>query len=272
MEKESGSHVVYVNSFTDGVLDPERPMLGPVQDGGYIVANTAPGCWGPMITPALKGGHEVTQPVHVEGAEIGDAIAIYIASIQVTSLATASGNDENPEEHFVSDPYVDEKCPECGTVNPETYLEGSGPDAVRCSNCDANVTPFKFTSGYTIAFDEDKSIGVTLPKEAAEKIGEEGRKYMRTPENSVQNPAVSVAPHDIVGMVARFRPFLGQLGTTPSRAMPDSHNAGDFGQSLIGADHDYCITEEQLQDRTDGHLDINRVRAGAILICPVKTE
>lgn len=272
MEQEAGSHVVYVNTFTDGVLDPEGPMLGPVKDGGYIVANTAPGCWGPMITPAIKGGHEVTQPVYVEGAEVGDAVAIHISSIQVATIATASGNDENPEEHFVSDPYVDGKCPDCGTVNPETYLEGVGADAVRCSNCGANVTPFKFTSGYTIAFDKDKEIGVTLPKEAAEKIGKEGQKYMCTPENSVQNPAVSVAPHDIVGMAARFRPFLGQLGTTPARAMPDSHNAGDFGQALIGSAHDYSITEEQLEDRTDGHLDINRVRAGAILICPVKTE
>jgi len=32
-----------------------------VKDGGYIIANTAPGCWGPMLTPKLKGGHEVTR-------------------------------------------------------------------------------------------------------------------------------------------------------------------------------------------------------------------
>lgn len=30
------------------------------------------------------------------------------------------------------------------------------------------------------------------------------------------------------------------------------------------------MTKEQLEDRTDGHMDINRVRAGAIVICPVK--
>src|SRR5699024_5426360 len=51
---------------------------------------------------------------------------------------------------------------------------------------------------------------------------------------------------------------------------PDSHNAGDFGQFLIDAPHDYGMTEEELEDRTDGHMDINRVRAGAVLICPVK--
>ena len=84
---------VFVDQFTDGILDPARPMLGPVRDGGHIVANTAPGCWGPMITPAIRGGHEVTRPVAVAGAEVGDAIVIRIKDITVTSLATASGND-----------------------------------------------------------------------------------------------------------------------------------------------------------------------------------
>ena len=30
---------------------------------------------------------------------------------------------------------------------------------------------------------------------------------------------------------------MGQLGTTPSATIPDSHNAGDFGAFLIGAPH-----------------------------------
>lgn len=173
-------------------------MLGPVKDGGYIIANTAPGCWGPMITPSLQGGHEVTQPVYVEGAEVGDAVAIHISSIQVTSMVTASGNDRTVEGHFISDPFVDAKCPECGIVNPDTVIEDVGSEAVRCSNCGAAVTPFQFTNGYTIAFDDDRTIGVTLPKEAAEAAGKDGRKNMCTPEHSVQNPIVSVAPHDIV--------------------------------------------------------------------------
>ena len=86
-EENKGSETVYVNEFTDGVLDPEKPMLGPVKDGGHIIANTAPGCWGPMITPELRGGHEVTIPVAVEGAEVGDAIALRIKDISVTSIA-----------------------------------------------------------------------------------------------------------------------------------------------------------------------------------------
>ncbi|PAV30828.1 acetamidase [Virgibacillus profundi] len=266
----TAKQTVYVNEFTDGILDPTKEMKNRVKDGGFIVANTTPGCWGPMITPALKGGHEVTRPVYVEGAEVGDAIAIHIKSIEVTSIATASGNDKPVDGRFVGDPFVAGKCPECGTLNPETVIDGIGQEAIRCINCHADITPFTFTNAYTMAFNQNKTVGISLNKDAAEKVARDGKKYMNTPENSIQNPVVTFAPHDLVGAIARVRPFLGQLGTTPARPLPDSHNAGDFGQFLIDAPHDYGLTKEQLEDRTDGHMDINRVRDGAILICPVK--
>ncbi|WP_404405014.1 acetamidase/formamidase family protein [Jeotgalibacillus malaysiensis] len=265
------TETLLVNSFIDGVLDPEKEMLGPVRDGGHIIANTAPGCWGPMITPCIRGGHEVTKPVYVEGAEPGDAIVIKIHSINVTSLATASGNDAPVDGRFLGDPFVAVKCPECGTMYPDTVIEGIGQEAIRCANCHADVTPFVFTNGYTISFSEHGDVGVTMSKESAETIARDGRHYMMTPDASVQNPIVTFAPHDLVGVVARMRPFLGQLGTTPSRPIPDSHNAGDFGSFLVGAPHDYKVTEDELKEhRTDGHMDISRVRAGSTLICPVK--
>jgi acetamidase/formamidase len=143
---------------------------------------------------------------------------------------------------------------------------------VRCASCGADAAPFNFTNGYTIAFDANRQVGVTLPQEPAEEIAWEARKYAALPENSIQNPILTFAPHDLVGLVARLRPFMGQLGTTPSHPIPDSHNAGDFGSFLIGAPHEYAVTADQLAEhRTDGHLDIDAVRAGAILVCPVKT-
>jgi formamidase len=267
---ERGHQTVYVDQFTNGILDPERPMLGPVRDGGHIVANTAPGCWGPMITPELRGGHEVTVPVAVAGAEVGDAIALRIEDITVTSLATASGNDKFMPGRFLGDPYVAARCPECGTLYPRSRIEGIGQTAIRCDNCGADVAPFNFTNGYTIAFDEGHSVGVTLQQEAAEDIARDAKRFAALPENSIQNPILTFAPHDLVGLVARLRPFMGQLGTTPAIRMPDSHNAGDFGSFLIGAPHEYALTAEQLENRTDGHMDIDAVRGGAILICPVK--
>jgi acetamidase/formamidase len=261
---------VYIDEFVDGVLDPEKPMLGPVRDGGHIVANTAPGCWGPMITPSIRGGHEVTKPVAVNGAEVGDAIAIRIKEITVTSLATSSGNDQWMADRFQGDPYVAGKCPNCDVVWPETRLEGIGQESVRCATCGADVTPFTFTNGYTIYFDNNRQVGVTLNETAAREVGANAAHFASLPEKSVQNPILTFCPSDLVGVVARLRPFMGQLGTTPAIAMPDSHNAGDFGTFLVGAPHAYGIEADDLQHRTDGHMDIDAVRAGSILICPVK--
>ena len=83
-----------------------------------------------MITPELKGGHEVTQPVFVEGAEVGDAIAIKINSIRVTSVATASGHDQPMEGRFTGDPFVAGLCPNCGAKTPKTVVKGTGQGAV----------------------------------------------------------------------------------------------------------------------------------------------
>jgi len=270
--RDEGFETVFVDQFTDGLLDPARPMLGPVRSGGHIVANTAPGCWGPMITPAIRGGHEVTRPVAVAGAEIGDAIAICIKEITVTSLASASGNDQFMNGRYLGDPYVAGRCPGCGSLNPETRVEGIGQTAIRCVKCGADTTPFTITNGYTIIFDQDRNIGLTLTGDGAEEVARNAKRFGAIPENSIQNSILTFAPHDLVGLVARLRPFMGQLGTTPAVRMPDSHNAGDFGSFLIGAPHEYAIKAEDLEFRTDGHMDIDIVRAGAIVICPVKVK
>jgi acetamidase/formamidase len=261
---------VYVDRFCDGIIGPSAEVLGTVRDGGTIVANTAPGCWGPMITPAIKGGHEVTLPVNVEGAEVGDSIAIRIRSIDVTSVATASGNDRMIEGRFNGDPYCAKVCASCGAEDEATVVEGIGEDAVRCAACGAPAAPFAVTKGYTMGFDDARRLGVTVTGEQAEAFAHDAAHAAALPPNSIQNPILLFAPSDLVGVVARMRPFMGQLGTMPSLDLPDSHNAGDFGAFLVGAPHSRAVTAEQLAGRSDGHLDIDAVRAGAILVCPVK--
>jgi formamidase len=262
---------VFVDTFTDGLLGPDVEMLGPVADGGHIVWNPAPGCWGPMITPAIRGGHEVCRPVAVDGAQVGDAIAIRIKDIAVTSTATASGNDQPMEGRFNGDPYCAAVCAECGTEWPETRLEGIGEGAVRCATCGADATPFTFTNGYTIAFDDRRRVGVTLPGDQAQALARDAARAAALPEHSVQNPILTFAPHDIVALATRLRPFLGQIGTSPSATIPDSHNAGDFGAFLVGAPHRYAMDAQDLQrHKTDGHLDVDAARAGAVVVCPVK--
>lgn len=261
---------VFVNQFTNGILDPSKEMLGPLQSGGRIVVNTAPGCWGPMLTPAIRGGHEVSVPVFVEGAQLGDAVAIYIETLCITSSATASGTDLPVEGRYKGDPFVAGQCHGCGELYPKTYLDGTGAKAVKCAKCGSEAAPFTMPNGYTMVFDTQKTVGVTLGKSAAEAIAQKGKDIMQLPEHSIQNPVVSLAPAHLPGIATRLRPFIGQLGTTPAHPLPDSHNAGDFGAFLLNASHEYSQTEESLKDKTDGHMDINKVRPGAVLVCPVK--
>ena len=262
-----------VEGFTNSVLDPNEPMLGPIENGGIIIANTAPGCWGPMITPRLRGGHEVTKPVYVDSAEPGDGIIIRIRDVTVTSIATASGHDTSPEGFCLGDPYVAARCPTCETVWPETYVEGVGQDSVKCEVCDEPVKPFEILHGYTVAFDGSNKVGVTLPQASAEKVATRADHYAALPDNSRQHSILHYAPSDMPAVMVRMRPFLGQLGTVPSIAMPDSHNAGDFGSFLVDAPHHYSISHEELiEHKTDGHMDIDAVRPGAILVAPVKVK
>lgn len=265
--------IVRVNTFTGGLIGPSIPMLGPVEDGGTIIAETAPGCWGPMITPSFKGGHEVTTPVAVEGAEPGDAILVRIRKIKITSLATSSGVMSIVEGRYKGDPFVARYCPNCGVENPPTRLEGIGQEAVRCANCGAEVSPFRVVHGYTIVLDQEKGVALTVSPEIAESLAKDAAKIMALPQNSAQHPILAFYPAHMPGVATRIRPFIGNIGTTPKVDMPDSHNAGDFGQFLVGAPHQYSLTKEQLEDaRTDGHMDIDSVREGAILICPVKVH
>lgn len=274
MAREGGvMDKVEVSQYTGGLVGPSLPMLGPVADGGTIVAATAPGCWGPMITPRFKGGHEVTQPVAVAGAQVGDGVVLRIRRIRVTSLATASGTMELVEGRYKGDPFVARFCPKCGSENPVTVLEGIGQEAVRCSNCGAEASPFRVTSGYSMVLDQEKGVAVTVGSEGVSKLALEAKQAMALPPASEQHPILAFQLADIAGVISRMRPFMGNIGTTPSRDMPDSHNCGDFGAFLIDAPHDYAMTQEELDEhRTDGHMDIDSVRAGAILICPVKVE
>jgi len=263
---------IKVDTFTGGIVGPSLRMLGPVEDGGTIEVATAPGCWGPMITPKFKGGHEVTEPVAVVGAKVGDAIAIKLKKVRVTSLATASGTMSFVEGRYTGDPFVAKKCPNCGTESPLSRVEGIGQEAIHCQVCGAEVSAFRVSNGYTIVFDHDKGLGVTVGQEQANNIASNAVEFAKLPDKSEQHSILVFAVADIPGVVARLRPFIGNIGTVPPIDMPDSHNAGDFGQSLIDAPHQYGIPREKLELRTDGHMDIDSVREGAILICPVKVD
>ncbi|HMK93131.1 MAG TPA: acetamidase/formamidase family protein, partial [Thermoleophilia bacterium] len=91
-------------------------------------------------------------------------------------------------------------------------------------------------------------------------------------DNSRQHPVVALAKADLVGLMTRCRISAGNLGSIPAIDLPSSHNCGDFGAFLVGAQHEFAVTEEQLELRTDVHMDIDSVRVGSIVIVPVKVD
>jgi len=267
---------VLVDRYTD-LVGPSNEMLGPVRDGGRIEYLTVPGCWGPMITPSLRSGHEVTLPVRVEGAAVGDAVALHVETLEQLSRATTSGTHTGWDGRYISDPFVARICPTCRDegrhfLYPDTYLDGIGEGAIRCSACHSEVIPFHMVEGYTMAFDDTKGIGVTVSRERAEELARNAREWVVLQEHSTQHPIVALGRADLVGAMTRVRVSAGNLGSIPSIDLPSSHNCGDFGAFLVGAEHEFAVTEEQLEQRTDVHMDIDSVREGSVVIVPVKVD
>jgi len=163
-------------------------MLGPVADGGRIRFFTTPGCWGPMITPTLRGGHEVDVPVAVRGAKVGAAIVIRFEEIKVVSDASSSGVDRWVEGAYVSDPYVAKRCPVCREPWPEFEVEGIGQETVRCKKRDAPALPFKMVHGYTMLFDKDRRFGLTVGAERAREVAGKAREYAHLPPSRRRSP------------------------------------------------------------------------------------
>jgi acetamidase/formamidase len=268
----SSENIVHVSEFVD-LVGPETDMLGPVKDGGQIVTGTEPACYGPMITLEVESGHTISRPVAVMGAEVGDGVALKIKKINITSKASASGTEAPREGSFVGDPFVAKKCPGCGKVNPNTVVKGIGRDAICCVDCDTSISAFDVTNGFTMVFDDKRTVGVTVPNQVAEEIARNAADYSGAPTGSTCHSILVFALADMpAGIVSKIRPMIGNFGTLPGVTMPSSHNAGDFGGFLIGAPHDHAITEEELAKRSDAHMDIDSVGVGAIVIAPVKVE
>lgn len=160
---------VKVNELTSVIGGPIKNDYS-IQDGGTISSIVSPGCWGPMITPELFSGHEVTTPVYLEGAKPGDTVAIMINKIDILSEVATSGTGKRYSERYDGDPTTYAKCPYCNIHNPKTYIEGIGENAIRCEICGNPIIPQTFENGYTVVYSKKDRLGVTVNKEIAEKI------------------------------------------------------------------------------------------------------
>lgn len=259
-------NILTVEEFVDE-LKPGINMLGPIKSGGMIQSIVPPSCWGPMITPSIKSGHEVTFPVAVKDALPGDSVAIKIQSIDVLSKFTSSGTGRTIEGRFKKDPSAVAFCPVCQTEHPDTYLKGIGEDSVRCQKCHSSIIPQVISNGYTLIFDEDRKIGISVPKKVADQIAKEVLEDAHLPEQSRQHPVNILAKADIPYMITRLKPMIGNIGSLPSKPLPSSRNSSDYLKTLNKIDKYENVTKDDL---TDGHMDVNTVVEGSIIIVPVK--
>lgn len=253
------------------VLDPDEEMAGPIKSGDRFIALTAPGCWGPMITPDFPSGHEVCRPVAIEGAEPGDAVVIHIESIRVLSRATTSGVHKVSEGHVTGKvPFVGKTCPSCGALNPETYLQGVGRNAVRCAVCDAPIHACEMTEGYSIVFDDSRQIGLTVGEQGASEIADKPAETIALPEKSKQYSANVLANSDLPGVVVRVEAMVGNIGTMPGCRIPSCQNSGDIAPRLVDDEHPLRIRQTDLPLVTDSHLDDNAIVQGVSIVAPVR--
>lgn len=240
---------------------------GSIRSGEVLTVITSPGCWGPMITPSIRSGHEVSAPIFVEGAEEGDSVALFIEKIDVLSEFAASGTAHKNPDNFGKDPTIHAKCPHCSEYYPETTVVGIGDEAIRCKKCGNPIIPQTFESGYTVTCDAENKLAVSVDKEAAKKIAAasaEGRTYL--PAASHQHLATILARADVDQMVLRFRPMVGNIGCAPKYEIPSAKNSGDLIKSLNASGLYETVSAA---DITDGHMDIANVGEGCTVISPV---
>jgi len=272
MAQQNVDQELFVDQYTLGLVGPDQEWAGTVADGGTIETYTPPGCWGRWSRPSSTAVTRSLDRSALRGVRRRRRRASHPGHV----------GDEHGDEHG-----FDGRAGGCVRRRPvrrsplsgvwhrvaRDDRRGHGEDAIKCAECGANASSFGFEYGYTVAFDDDHTVGITLDEDAAHELANDASEVMDIPENSRQHPILLYEPDEMPGTLGRLRPFIGNIGTTPPVTMPDSHNAGDFGQYLIGAEHDYGVeSEADLEDRTDGHMDIPQVRPGATLICPVKVD
>lgn len=258
---------VFIDEFVDTVGGKVGNKYSAKSDD-TVTIELPPGCWGPMITPSIKSGHEVSTPLYIENANIGDSILIDILDIKVISDYSISGISEKVTGNYELDPTTKAICPNCKTENPLTEVKDIGKDGIVCKKCGSKIIPQFIKNGYTMKFDDNKKYGMTLDE--SEEVAREalvGNNCL--PKNSHQNSALTLNVSDVKGVISRVNPFIGNIGCIPEKEVPSSRNCGDSFKSLL---KDPELSSIEKSNLTDAHMDVNSVTVGSKIICPVKVE
>ena len=193
------------------LLGPDVPMLGPVADGGHIVVEHArPGCWGPMITPSIRGGHEVCPPVAVEGAERRRRDR---DPHQATSRSPRSPPRPATTRRWRAASTATRTARRCArAAGPSGRRRASRASARRRSAArTAAPTRRRSRSPTATRSRSTRRTRSASPSagEAAEAFAHDAARVAALPDNSIQNPILLFAPHDIVGARHAAAPVPG---------------------------------------------------------------
>lgn len=269
MKKTVNQRFVSPNGYVS-LIGSALEMDQVVCSGERVLAVTSPGCWGPMITPSVLSGHEVTRPIRVQDAQVGDTIAFQIERVTVLSEYATSGVGKRYPQRFGCDPSLEAICPHCKTTHPTTVLSQIGENSVCCAVCGQPIIPQTIANGYTVAYDDKIKLGVTLGKSAATEAAKKtlaGEVFL--PKGSQQHLATILGSYDVNDVIIRSRPMIGNIGCIPAKVIPSSKNSGDLIESLNSTG---LYEHIEKQDITDGHMDISRVTEGCIFLSPVKVD
>ena len=129
---------------------------------------------------------------------------------------------------------------------------------------------FEMTHGYTMILDDE--FGITVSEQMSQNIASRSSIWSAIPKTARQHAATVLGPADLVGVLSRTRPFIGNIGTCPAIKFPASKNSIDLALPLIDKLAEFPLNADTVNALTDGHLDSDEVRAGAIMILPVMVE
>ncbi|WP_229496184.1 hypothetical protein [Massilia polaris] len=87
--------------------------------------------------------------------------------------------------------------------------------AIRCNNCGAEVSAFRFAHGYVIVLDAENQVSLTVNQQVADRLAGKASAMSALPEFAAQHWILSLARADMPGVAAHMRPFLGNI---PPRA------------------------------------------------------
>ena len=252
---------------------PTSSMLGPVADGGHIVWNSTPGCWGPMITPGdprrprgLHAGRGRGRRGRRRDRDPHQGHRGHVA----TRPRPATTRRWRAASTAI--PYCAAVCPGCGAEWPETRLEGIGETAVRCAQLRRRRDAVHVHQRLHARVRRPAARASPCDGERAEEFARDAARAAALPDNSrpEPDPHLRAAATSSASSRACGRSSASSGRRRRPRCPTPTTRATSARSSSARRTRSRSTRRSCSSHKTDGHLDIDAVRAGAILVCPVK--